>query len=238
MEGDTGETLGFDQTCITGDPTGRTSASLSPVLRVCSHNLDVLQKLQECGYVTMAKRSTTMRYAPARKRRKTMKRLTMAQLPAAARPETKFKDFSASTTSGQFLTDTIQLTQGDDGDDFNGSQVHLRALDMSMCVDGTSTGVFPDQVRVSILIPKDPTIAPTALTPTLRYGHREFTILYDEYFTPQEKNGTRIKLNLGMIQRYNVFGTAVTQNQLYVAVNTLGTTQGIRVGTRLYYTDA
>lgn len=235
MEGDTGETLGFDQTCTTSDPTGRTSALLSLVLRVCSHNLDVLQKLQECCYVKMAKRPATTWNALSRKKRKTMKKLTMAQLPAAARPETKFKDFSGTAAANDQLIMNLILLQGDDGDDFVGSQVHLRALDFSV---RTTQATNLNACRVSILIPKDPTVAPTGLRPTLRYGHREFTILYDEFFTENEKNGTRIKLDLGMVQRYNALGTAVTQNNLYIAVNTYDTVALINADARLYYTDA
>lgn len=164
-------------------------------------------------------------------------KITMQQLPAAARPETKYADFLLAPTTASSAILNLRMFQGDDGDDFIGSQVHLKSLDMSV---GLDNGAATDQnyCRVSILIPKDPTVVPVALGPTQRYDHRSFTILYDEFFTTQEKNGTRIKLNLGMIQRYNVLGTNVTQNNLYFAVNTFSTVGTIDCAARLYYTDA
>ena len=178
----------------------------------------------------MAKRSNPVVPWSAPKRRKTMK-IKKSQLPRSMIPETKFKDL---TTSGStpFLSNNLRVFQGDDGDDFVGSKVCLTGYDVSIAVS-SSTAIY----RVSVLVPKDPSISPTSLAPTIRYGHREFTIIEDHFGSCVDTPIIRLKKKLNMIQTYTVGGTLVTHNNLYVVINVSPSTV-VDMTSRLYFTDA
>lgn len=196
----------------------------------------MLQKLQ--GYVTstkMAKRATSVvaRNAPKRRRLTRKPKIELSQLPASVKPEVKFEDIDSGVLiSPSFINQLKPTAQGDDGDDFIGSECYLRSVDVTACLNASGWA----NARLSIVVARDPTVAPTYRIPQQKYGHREFIVLYDEYFSENDKNGIRVKRTLNMKQKYNLSGTLLTEGNVYVILTTDGSVSG-RLLSRLYYTD-
>ena len=189
----------------------------------------------------MAKRSaTSVRPWNAPKRRKTSRRqqVTLAQLPASVRPEVRYSDrtFNSFGTfiSLQARPDASATPQGDDGDQMTGSECYLKAIDVG--IDLPSTGW--NTARVSVIMPRDPSISPTNLDATLRYGHREYVVLYDELFSITEKNHCRIKQKLNMKQKWSVTGSTITEGNVLVVCNiNAASSVNYKSAIRTYYTD-
>jgi hypothetical protein len=155
-------------------------------------------------------------------------------LPRSIIPETKFHDTQITTVSSNFMTASIVPPQGQDGDQFIGSQLRCKSLDFSWWATTSTQDV---SVRISVLIPKDPSVTPVFLPAQSRYDHHDFTIVHDVLFSTQDTRCQRITLPLNAIVRFNKTGTAVTQNDIFIAVNCTGNlTQTSEC--RLYYTDA
>jgi len=187
----------------------------------------------------MAKRyATSVRPWHAPKRRKTSQRqrVTLAQLPISVRPEVKFSDREIfATGSNQTLSlrpDAVFTYQGDDGDQMVGSECFLKAVDFSLELPTTGWG----SCRVSVIVPRDPTVAAGALAPRFRYGHREFAVLYDELFSITERNHCRIKQKLSMKQKWNSTGTTITEGNALILIN-VDASVSIKAVARTYYTD-
>lgn len=173
-------------------------------------------------------------HAPKRRRLSRRKaKITLNQLPSSVKPEVKFRDISQTVTS-VFTQHQLRPFQGDDGDDFIGSECFLKAVDTSLSIDPTGSWTC---ARVSIVLARDPTVSPIGLiNPTYRYGHREFAVLYDEFISKNEKNGSRIKLPLNMKQKLNTTGTTITEGNVLVCVQ-LDVSSPMTVTSRLYFTD-
>jgi len=186
-----------------------------------------------------------MRYLDSRqrpyKRRKTMgpARITLSQLPASVKPEVKFSDRDVfgvgSSTFGQIQArpDSIASTQGDDGDQMTGSACFLKGIDYSLTLPSTGWNTC----RVSVLIPRDPSITPTGLKPNTRYGHREFIVLHDELFSISDRNHCRIKRTLNLKQKWNLSGSTITENNVTVIYNLDSALSGVNHVLRTYFTD-
>jgi len=188
----------------------------------------------------MAKRPvTSVRPWNAPKRRKTSQRqqVTLAQLPASVRPEVKFSDRQASGTTNSFaisLRPDASLTQqGDDGDQMIGSECYLKSVDYTLALPSTGW----NQCRVSVIMPRDPSISASSLTPSMRYSHREFIVLYDEVFSVNERNHCRIKQKLGMKQKWSITGTTITEGNVIVVANLDAVVGSVTSYARTYYTD-
>jgi len=183
-----------------------------------------------------AKRALFQTPSGRSKRRKTAPRITLAQLPPSVRPEVKFSD-RTDAVSNAFLSiqsrpDSSVTYQGDDGDQMVGSEVYLKALDFTLDLPSTGWATC----RVSVIVPRDPSITPTALGPNLRYSHHEFIVLHDEVFSINEKNHARIKRTLNMKQKWNITGTTITEGNVYVVSNL--NSSAVQTGTiRTYFTD-
>jgi len=188
----------------------------------------------------MSKRSaSTLRWnAPKRRKTAARQKITLAQLPASVKPEVKFSDRTSTVSANWSFIQAVPdatfaaVPQGDDGDQMTGSDCFLRSVDYSLDLPTTGWGTC----RVSVLVPRDPSISPVQLAPTLKYGHREFIVLYDELFSINEKNHCRIKRKLDLKQKWNLDGTVITDNNVYVLANT----DSVVVHTsamRTYFTD-
>lgn len=155
-------------------------------------------------------------------------KIKKSQLPRGMVPETKFKDLTGTMSSALNRTQ-IRMFNGNDGDDFNGAQCTIIGLDIT-CLLGASDS------RLTIVVPKDPSIVPSGTPPQNRYDHREYTILFDEVISSQDRTIYRKKMKLNLPQRYSNTGAAVLHNNLYVLLNseTVSTTT---VVTRVYFTD-
>ena len=157
---------------------------------------------------------------------------TMVKRRKYAIPELMFHDTNGNTT---FTFASLQLSpsQGVDGNQFVGSSLNLKGVDISVYNSLSAGG---NAMRVTLLAPKDPSVVPTALNTENRYSERDFTVYYDEFVPSTASNGVRFKRNLTGKMKYNSLGTTVLENNLYLVVNT-NTTTNIRSSCRLYYTD-
>lgn len=189
----------------------------------------------------MVKRASSVVPWNAPKRRKTMMKpkIALSQLPASVKPEVKFSDRRAlqstavASAGSIFLRpDDITTTQGDDGDQMTGSDVFLRAVDYSLQLPTSGWNIC----RVSILIPRDPSITAAPLLPVFRYSHREFVVLHDEVFSSNEKNHCRIKKTLNLKQKWNLTGTTITENNVLVIAN-FDQNVAFDSSARTYFTD-
>lgn len=178
----------------------------------------------------MAKRSLRWALGPRKRTRRTRRSFPPRRMLNA--PETKFHDTNNAVV-GTHVTAVVSPTQGDDGDDFIGSKINLKALDIS-CY---GTGLSAYSYRLSVLIPKDPSVSPVWVSPHFKYDQHDFHILYDEFFTGSLKRGTRIRLDLtGRVMEWNTSGTTVLKNNIIVVLNS-DVSESIYIGSRLYYTD-
>jgi hypothetical protein len=185
---------------------------------------------------TVPKRSMQFALGPSKRRRvtKSTMRVPLSALPRSVIPETKFHDTTIVTVASNFMTASIVPPQGQDGDQFIGSQLRCKSLDFSWW---TNTATPDASVRISVLIPKDPSITPVFLPAQSRYDHHDFTVVHDVFFSTQDTRCQRISLPINAIVRFNKLGTTITQNDIFIAVNsTANLAQTSEC--RLYYTDA
>lgn len=184
----------------------------------------------------MVKRANPVVRWNAPKRRRMAPKITLAQLPPSVRPEVKFSDRATALTNSfspiEARPDEYTTQQGDDGDQMTGSEVFLKSIDYTLSLPSTGWSTC----RVSVIIPRDPSISPTVLTPHFRYSHREFIVLHDEVFSINEKNHCRIKRKLDLKQKWSVTGTTITEGNVYVVSN-IDTTLQQKAMLRTYYTD-
>ena len=186
----------------------------------------------------MSKRSNPVLAWNAPKRRKTMSKpkITMSQLPPSVKPEIKFSDRQVLDTSTvnelQVRPDGLSVAQGDDGDQMTGSDCFLKGVDYTLRLPSTGWNIC----RVSVIVARDPSITPAALNPALRYGHREFQVLHDEVFSINERNHCHIKKKLDMKQKWNLTGTVITENNVYIMANLDSSVSHLSIA-RLYFTD-
>jgi len=161
----------------------------------------------------------------------------MNQLPSAIKPEVKFSDreivLPLLSSPLNVRPDAGNAAQGNDGDQMNGSDVFLRSVDYSLLLPPTGWAA----ARVSILIPRDPSINPSWIRPDKKYSHREFVVLHDEFFSITEKNHCRVKRVLNMKQKWNITGTTITENNVIVVCNT-DTNVNHTATLRTYFNDA
>lgn len=156
----------------------------------------------------------------------------MNRLPKALIPETKFIDRTDFIT-GNYLLHGVVPGSGIDGDSFLGSQLRAKALDFSFSTSTTSTAAT---IRVSVLILKDPNALPVFQSPLLRYDHRQHTVVHDALFDTTMRKTHRLSIPLSALVRYNLAGTAVTDNNIYIAI-TSDTSIQMNVASRFYYID-
>ena len=139
-------------------------------------------------------------------------------------------------TSGNFALMTVKPQQGDAGNQFVGSALNLKSIDVSVYC-GTA-GTPGDAIRVTLLIPRDPSVVPTHLDPYRKYSERDYIILHDELIPRVASNGCRFKRNLTGKMKFNSTGTVTLENNLMVAINLEAAASGNMFGgVRLYYTD-
>lgn len=165
------------------------------------------------------------------KRSKTNK-IPMSRLPRALIPETKFHNNSAAVSSN-FLLHTILPSQGDDGDAFVGSQLRSKGLDFSFSCAPSSVSTA---IRISVFVLKDPTVFPAYIGPITRYDHRQFTIIHDVLFDATMRRTHRANIPLSSVVRFNAAGTAVTDNNIFIAVNA-DASNVMQISSRFYYYD-
>lgn len=165
--------------------------------------------------------------------RKRARVVSLQSLPRSVRPEIKRRDITAATLTTFNTLQCRPFAQGDDNDDFIGSKVFLKSIDYSIDVDPAYGG----SNRTTVLIPKDPTVAPTALAPNLRYNEDDFWILYDHMWSGKDTSSFRFKLPLNRLQTYNSIGSTVLSNLVYVVNNQSGTGLQTIATCRVYYTD-
>jgi len=178
------------------------------------------------------------------KRRRTMASATARKLSRLRLPEVKYRDyFNGSAVGAEGIIQNMLVPQGDDGDDYIGSKLFLERLDttchLQPDIDANSARI----VRLTVLMPKDPTTTPVLLKPSQRYDERLFTILYDEVMSGYGQiGGARRKVNIKRVQeKVNPSSDVVIKGNVFVCWNwgsNLFTDDAkFECTTRLYFTD-
>jgi len=183
-------------------------------------------------------RPRTRSYSASRsvKRRRTMAPATARKLASLRTPELKYKDFSLGAGLTNANIQQIRVTQGDDGDDYTGAKLFMERIDTVCNTDDAD----PAALRLTVLMPKDPTSAPVALGGvTSRYDERQFTILYDELIPPTAQNmAARRRVNIKRMQeKITAVSDTVIKGNLYVCWNFASAVSTNLCTTRLYFTD-
>lgn len=160
-----------------------------------------------------------------------------AMLPRSLIPETKWKDYAASSgVATAFLSlPTSNIAQGDDYNERIGKKVTLKSLDCSVYCAAQA-------FRVTVLIPKNPTFNPTGLGGlsgfTGRYSHNDFWIIADHLVSADQSMKRLIVPLKDRVRHYgsSTSSTDVDMNNVIVAVN-VANSANVVMGARLYYTD-
>jgi len=192
-------------------------------------------------------RTRTRDYSVGRpvKRRRTMVSATQRKLSRLRSPEVKYKDFNVTSgTSPEGIIQNMLVTQGDDGNDYTGSKLFMERLDTTCHLQQDASGGSGRILRLTVLMPKDPTTTPILLAPHQRYDERLFTIIYDEVISGYgQVGGARRKISLKRMQeKISSDSSVIIKGNVFVCWNWGSTSfasdeANVQVGTRLYYTD-
>lgn len=192
-----------------------------------------------------AKRSLFQTPVRSRKRQRTMgkKQRTTMKIPKSLLPETKmfFQNTLNNIALNSAFTSVPQdLTQGDDGEDFTGSKFRVQRLRVFYDFSQVALG---SGVRVAVVIPKDPTIAPiTLFSSTISpINSREFTVLHDMLLpdSPDTAAGT-FDITGPINVEMNNAGAAVYKNNIWIYVYSVATNTQLRdsFSYQVWFTDA
>lgn len=158
-----------------------------------------------------------------------------AMLPRVVIPETHYVDF----TDQNVLTETVctaslnVISIGNQKSQRIGDKLTITGIDLTLR--------YKDACRLSILIPKDPTVVPTALDPTTRYSHNDFTIIHEKVLSPSVNGENALyhfKKKMNLPRQYQSNNNSVVRTgSLYVMVNSVlpGATGDLKLVTRLYW---
>jgi len=170
------------------------------------------------------------------KRRRTMATATRRKLSRLRAPEIKYKDFANPIGSGaDGFVQQMLVDQGDDGDDYTGSKLYMERLDTTLDAKTVCGGV-----RLTVLMPKDPTTVPVALRARSKYDERLFTILYDEFIPGSgAPNAERRRVAIKRMQeKISATSSVIISGNVYVCWGFTEPMAGAGVvATRLYFTD-
>lgn len=170
---------------------------------------------------------------PRTKRQRTSK-VPMSAIPRQLVPETKYQNLTGNQLTTSFVTSSMVVSQGNGRAERVGNKVFMKGLDISFAF---GAGTTPANARLSVLVPKDPSIAPAALNPLLRYSQDDFHILFDELYSSVDSRSGRVKLPLNRLQTYNgALSSNILSNNVYVVVNS--PTSEPEFSVRYYFTDA
>lgn len=161
-------------------------------------------------------------------------------IPRGMVPETHYRDYfgvSNSTPSADtfMICNVSSVPLGVGVGQRTGDRIFMKTLDITMQTRYSG--------RLSVLIPKDPTVLPTALDFTARYDHGDFTILHDAVVNCNDSSSDvqvtlrRLKIPLNMERVFRSNTDVVSKNNIIVVFNsaTAQLTTG-RIQTRLYFT--
>lgn len=179
------------------------------------------------------------------KRRKTTssKKTSLMKIPRSLLPEVKHYTQSISfttTTHTAYQSVSNTVLQGDDSDDYVGSKFRMLRL---RCFYDFTGGTLSEGVRMCVVIPKDPTTAPSIGSAVQPWDNTSYTVLHD-MLLPNDKSvlaGTfdvtgpiNVEMNLtsSVVQRNNIFVYLYSQN----AAGVIGDITNFRY--EMWFTDA
>jgi len=135
-----------------------------------------------------AKRALFQTPTRSNKRSRTMKARGMAvgssKIPKALLPETKQYLAASLSTSGfsdAYSPIPEQMTQGDSGSEFLGSKFRVMRLRVNYDWSAIS---LSGAVRLSVVIPKDPTTNPALTSSRQQWDTNTYTVLHDMLIPP------------------------------------------------------
>lgn len=172
---------------------------------------------------------------PLAKRRKLMSKITLRSLPKSILPETKYIDFQVfQDNTGFSSVSAIVINQGAGRAQRTGNKVFIKSLDISFASNPSALANY----RITVLIPKDPSIAPVQLPPDSKYNQDDFWVLRDTLKSTQESTTHRMIVPINSTQTYGSTGLPLANRLYVVACSTNTAISGAVLTTRMYYTDA
>jgi len=157
------------------------------------------------------------------KRAKTTTMKTVMKVPKSMQPEMKqFIAGNLASAAGNSAYSSIpgDMTQGDASTQFDGSKFRVARLRVNYNWSGVT---LSDAVRVSVVIPKDPTTVPALVQSRDQWDTTTYTVLHDMLLSrdPSQAAGTfdvtgpiNVEMNSG--------GTAALRNNIYIYVHSTG----------------
>lgn len=144
---------------------------------------------------TTVKRSLFQTPTRASKRSKTSKsstKSTTMKIPRSLMPETKqyvSSILSSATTNYAYASIPSSISQGDDGNDFIGSKFRISRIRVNYDFSQLS---LTSGVRVSVVIPKDPSTYPILTSTIQQWDTQTYTVLHDMILpdSPDTATGT------------------------------------------------
>lgn len=191
-----------------------------------------------------AKRALFTTPSRSNKRRKTTKKSAPMRIPKSLLPEMKqfTKDGLSASTNYAYSSIYSDMTQGDDADDFIGSKFTLKRLrviyDYSDLAASLSEGV-----RISVVIPKNPSSLPTLTNHIKVWDTQQFTVLFDRIL-PKDASMLAGTFDVtGPIHMEGInTGTTPLRNNVHIYVHSANNGSNIgnvvRVSYQMWYTDA
>lgn len=176
-----------------------------------------------------------------KRRRSPSKKSVSMRVPKSLLPETKnFIQDSLTNNSTSYAYSSVpsDMGQGDGGNQFIGQK--FRMLRLRVNYDFTQLTIT-EAVRVSIVMPKDPSTIPTLTASLAQWDTSNFTVLHDLLLPDAAEVAAGTfdvtgPLNVEM----NSSGTTPLRNNIYIYVHTagLGATIRFNFGYQIWYTDS
>lgn len=177
---------------------------------------------------------------PSRSAKRVKRTKTVMKIPRSLLPETKnyIGTLTNTATSSAYSSIPLDMTQGDDGSQFLGQKFRMTRLRVNY---DFSQLPFSEAVRVTVLIPKDPTTTPSILNAASQWDTSVYTVLHDMILpdAPEALAGTFDvvgPINVDM----NSAGTSVLRNNIWIYCfsASAGTAMAPKVLYQLWFTDA
>jgi len=174
-----------------------------------------------------AKRALFQTPSRSSKRTKTMTaRRGATRIPKSLMPEMKqtvAATLTTNTSNYAYSSIPLDLAQGDTSKNFDGAKFRIARIRVMYDFLGV-TGFLAEGVRVSVIIPKDPTFIPVGpVTTHSPWGTDEYTVLYDALLPADSATSAGTFDVTGPINcEMNSTGTASLRNNVYVFVQSVG----------------
>lgn len=192
----------------------------------------MLQKLQVYFNMSPAAKRSLFPPTSARKRARTTKTIVVH-----ARGESKYKDLFVSLAAGSSgFSIPASIIQSDGQGQRIGSKLRILAIEVRY--DLTRTALRDNGAVIRLVIPKDPSVAPPALTTERAHDPTEVVVLHEQYLVPGANMSGMLRWSGPLNVAYSGDTTTCLKNNVYCQVESSSGATETSVGqVRTWYTD-